>query len=287
METLKSSYSPHLQKLTREVSIMSATNHYATDLSDEQWAILEPLLPEQKWHPGGPGRPPCDVRQVINAIFYVNKTGCQWRMLPKDFGHWNTVYGYFWRWRHEGLWSRMMEQLRHAERRRQGRPPEPSAGSIDSQSVKTATQDTDVGFDRNKRVKGRKRHLLVDTLGLIVAVVVTAAHVDDRQGAVALLRGYFADGVKRLRKIWVDGGYIAEWLWSWVWGLKRTHKVDLEVVEHQGKGFQVVPFRWVVERTFAWLLNYRRHRCDYEILTDNSAAMIQISMIHLLLNRLA
>ena len=104
---------------------MSATNHYATDLSDEQWAILEPLLPEQKWHPGGPGRPPCDVRQGIYAIFYVNKTGCQWRMLPKDFGHWNTVYGYFWRWRHEGLWSRMMEQLRHAERRRQGRRRSP------------------------------------------------------------------------------------------------------------------------------------------------------------------
>ena len=120
-----------------------------------------------------------------------------------------------------------------------------------------------------------------------MAVVVTAAHIDDRQAVVALLTGYFADGVKRLRKIWVDGGYIAEWLGSWVWGLKRTHKVDLEVVEHQGKGFQVVPFRWVVERTFAWLLNYRRHRCDYEILTDNSAAMIQISMIHLLLNRLA
>src|ERR687895_1192936 len=139
METLKSSYSPHLQKLTREVSIMSATNHYATDLSDEQWAILEPLLPEQKWHPGGPGRPPCDLRQVINAIFYVNKTGCQWRMLPKDFDPWSTVYGYFWRWRREGLWSRMMEQLRHAERRRQGRLPEPSAGSIDSQSIKKAT----------------------------------------------------------------------------------------------------------------------------------------------------
>jgi putative transposase len=145
-------------------------------------------------------------------------------------------------------------------------------------SIKTATQDSDVGFDRNKRVKGRKRHLLVDTLGLIGAVVVTAAHIDDRQEVVALLTGYFANGVKRLRKIWVDGGYVAEWMWSWVRGLKRTHKVDLKVVEHQGKGFQVIPFRWVVERTFAWLLNYRRHRCDYEVLTDNSAAMIQISM---------
>ena len=118
-------------------------------------------------------------------------------------------------------------------------------------------------------------------------MVVTAAHLDDRQGVVALLTGYFADGVKRLRKIWVEGGYVAEWLWTWVWGLKRTYKVDLEGVEHHGQGFQVVPFRWVVERTFAWLLNYRRHRCDYELLTDSSVAMIQISMIHLLLNRLA
>jgi putative transposase len=112
-----------------------------------------------------------------------------------------------------------------------------------------------------------------------VAVVVTAAHIDDRQAVVALLTGYFADGVKRLRKIGVDGGYGAEWLWTWVRGLKRTHKVDLEVVEHQGKGFQVVPFRWGVERTFAWLLNYRRHRCGYEVLTDNSAAMIQTDLL--------
>src|ERR671914_1187143 len=194
METLKSSYSPHLQKLTREASIMSATNHYATDLSDEQWAVLEPLLPEQKWHPGGPGRPPCDVRQVINASFYVNKTGCQWRMLPKDFDPWNTVYGYFWRWRRGGRWSRRMEQLRHAERRRQERQPEPSAGSIDSQSIKTATQDSDVGFDRNKRVKGRKRHLLVDTLGLIVAGGGTAAHTADPPGEGGVPASCFGGG---------------------------------------------------------------------------------------------
>src|ERR671914_260411 len=215
MEALKLSHSHHLPKLTREVSIRSATNHYATDLSDEQWAILEPLLPEQKWHPGGPGRPPGDVRQVINAIFYVNKTGCQWRMLPKDFDPWNTVYGYFWRWHREGLWSRMMEQLRQAERRRQGRQPEPSAGSIDSQSIKTATQDSDVGFDRNKRVKGRKRHLLVDTLGLIVAVVVTAAHIDDRQGGGGLLPGHFGAGVERMRQKWGGGGDVTQWVGGW------------------------------------------------------------------------
>jgi putative transposase len=116
-----------------------------------------------------------------------------------------------------------------------------------------------------------------------VAVVVTAANVDDRQGLMALLNRYCADGVTRLRKLWVDGGYRAEWLRAWVWGLKQTHKIDLEIVEPSGKGFRVVPYRWVVERTFAWLLNYRRHRCDYEVLMATSEAMMQITMIHLLL----
>lgn len=266
---------------------MSANRQYPTDLTDEQWELIQPLLPERKWQSGGRGRPPVDLRRVINGIFYLKKTGCQWRMLPKDFGNWSTVYGYFKRWRGGEVWADLMKQLRQMERVRQGRKPEPSAGSIDSQSIKTATQNEDIGFDRNKRIKGRKRHILVDTLGLIIAVVVTAANVDDRQGFVTLLKGYFADGVKRLRKIWVDGGYKAGWLAAWVRGLKCTHKIDMEVTDHEGKGFQVIPFRWVVERTFSWLLNDRRHSRDYERLTANSEAMIQISMIHLLVKRLA
>jgi putative transposase len=268
---------------------MSADTHYPTDLSDAQWDLLNSLLPQRAWHPGGRGRPPsCDVRDIVNGILSLAKTGCQWRMIPQDFGHWSTIYGYFKRWRHDGVWATLMETLRQWARRGVGRQPEPSAGSIDSQRIKTATQSEDLGFDGNKKIKGRQRHLLVDTLGLIIAVVGTDASTDDRLGLVALLRQYFADGAKRLRKIWVDGAYPAEWLEEWVRGLKQTHNIDLESTTHQeGKGFHVGPWRWAVERTFAWLLNDRRHSRDYERLTVNSAAMIQISMIRLLLNRLA
>jgi transposase len=165
--------------------------------------------------------------------------------------------------------------------------PAPSAACVESQSIKTATEGTAVGFDGHKKVKGRNRHILVDTLGLIVAVVVTAANTDDRQGLGALWRRYFASGVTRLRKIWVDAGYEAQWLCDWVRGFKHTHKMALEVVTHTGKGFQVVQHRWKVERTLAWLLNDRRHRRDYERLTVSSEAMVHISMIRLLLKRLA
>ena len=266
---------------------MSTACHYPTDVSDAQWEVLQLVLPPPKWRPGGPGRKPLDLRRVINGIFYVNKTGCQWRMMPQDLGNGHTIYGYFRRWRREGVWACVMDTLRQWERQSQGRLPEPSACCADSQSIKTATQGEDVGFDGHKKIKGRQRHILIDTLGLIVAVVVTAANTDDRLGLVALLHQYFAAGVTRLRKIWVDAGYDAQWLRDWVGGLKHTHKIDLEVVEHTGKGFQVVKHRWKVERTLAWILNDRRHSRDYERLTVSSEAMIQISMIRLLLKRLA
>jgi putative transposase len=228
-----------------------------------------------------------ELRRVTDGIFYVNKTGCQWRMLPTHMGNAHTIYGYFRRWRREGIWARIMDTLRQWERQSHGRLPDPSACCADSQSVKTATQGEDVGFDGHKKIKGRKRHILVETLGLIAAVVVTAANMDDRLGLVTLVERYVASGVKRLRKSWVDSGYQAQWLWDWVYRRKRAHKVELEVVEHSGKGFHVVKHRWKVERTFAWLLNDRRHSRDDETLTAKSEAMMQMSMIRLLLKRLA
>jgi putative transposase len=267
---------------------MSTDYAYPTDVTDDQWELLHSLLPERTWRPGGPGRPPCDVRRILNGLLYLNKTGCQGRLVPKEDGHWSTIDGDFKCWRRDGVWARVMETLRQWERRCLGRPPNPSAGSIDSQSIKTATQSEDIGFDGHKKIKGRKRHILVDTLGLIIAVVVISADTDNRLGLVELLSQYVAKGVKRLRNIGVDGADPAEWLEEWVRGVKQTHNTDLEATTgKKGKGFQVIPWRWAVERTFAWLLNDRRHSRDDERLTANSAAMTQMSMIRLLLNRWA
>ena len=260
---------------------------YQTDLTDPQWELLQEHLPKPKSGPGKPGRPTIDIRQAINGILYLNKTGCQWRMLPREFGNWNSVYYYFKKWRTDGIWASIMEALNRKERERQGKNPEPSAGCVDSQSIKTVTQGNDVGYDGGKKIDGRRRHILVDTLGLILVVFVTAANVGERRGLQELLLDYFAEGVRRLRKIWVDGGYSGEPLQKWVKLLKKTWQISLEVVEKEGKGFNLVKRRWVVERTFAWINNFRRQSKDYEVLTCNSEAMIQISMISILLRRLA
>ena len=258
---------------------------YATDRTDAQWQRIEPLLPTPRRQPGGSGRPPRDRRQMVNGLLYLNKTGCPWALLPCCFGPWKTVYDYFRRWSQQGVWPQVLDRLTQQERRRHGRAARPSAGGVDSQTIKTATQGKTTGYDAGKKIQGRKRHLLVDTSGLLRQVVVTAADVDDREGLKQVLTRLGASGVARLRKLWADGGYCGEAIRQWVANQKKTHKIDLEVVARQGSGFAVIPRRWVVERTFAWLMNFRRHARDYEVLTHHSEAFIQIAMIHLLLKR--
>jgi putative transposase len=266
---------------------MNTSTHYPTDLTDSQWALLKPLLPPIKSGTSKGGRPASDRRQVINGLLYLNRTSCQWRMIPPSFGEWRTIYGYFKRWSEDATWKNIMDTLRKEVRKQEGHDEEPSACSVDSQTVKASIQSEDKGYDGGKKINGRKRHILVDTLGLIITVVVTAANYGEREGLKDLLSGYMKNGFNRLRKIWVDNGYFGEPLDTWVKNIKQTHKIVLEVGESKHGQFEVEKKRWVVERTFSWLFNNRRHSKDYERLTRNSESMINISMIHLLLKRLA
>lgn len=259
---------------------------YATELTSDQWELLAPLLPPAK----ATGRPrTVNLLHIVNAILYVLVTGCAWRLLPNEYPPYSTVYYYFRQWREDSTWKRIHDHLVEWVRVSEGHLPTPSAASLDSQTVATAVMvHHQVGYDAGKKLKGRKRFTLVDTLGLLLAVHIVAASTPERAGAKQLFHKVQSERERfpRLLRIWVDGGFSGKDFIHWVFDTFRWI-LDVVLRPDYVKGFILLPKRWTVERTYGWLHWCRRLNLDYERLPESSEAMIYIAMIRLMLRRLA
>jgi putative transposase len=261
---------------------------YPSDLTDEPWAMVEPMIPPAKQRPRG-GRPrPVAMREVLTTLFYLNRSGCQWEMLPHDLLPKSPVYDYFAQWRDDGTWTRLVKALRERHRVAAGREPTPSAACVDSQSVKTTERGgPERGYDGGKNIKGRKRHRLVATLGVLMAVVMTSAGLDAGVAALTRLGQVQPQDVPRLVTIFADTKYHNHDLEAWMAEHRAEWSITVKTRPEGAKGFTPLEKRWVIESTKAWHGRYRSNSQDDERSVASSAAMIPISDIHLLLNRLA